>query len=77
MPTIRSGVLMLLSLRTAEELLSAEGKQKLIEDILLESSKPFGGGAEEPAPVAGKKVRKKAAVDYPVVSVLFSSLIVQ
>jgi flagellar FliL protein len=77
MPTIRSGVLMLLSQRTAEELLSAEGKQKLIEDILLESSKPFGGGAEESAPVAGKKVRKKAAVEYPVVSVLFSSLIVQ
>jgi flagellar protein FliL len=77
MPTIRSGVLMLLSQRTAEELLSAEGKQKLIEDILLESSKPFGGGAEEPAPVAGKKARKKAAVEYPVLGVLFSSLIVQ
>ncbi|MDR3411053.1 MAG: flagellar basal body-associated FliL family protein [Formivibrio sp.] len=77
MPTIRSGVLMLLSQRTAEELLSAEGKQKLIEDILVECSKPFGGGAEDPAPVAGKKVRKKAAVEYPVVGVLFSSLIVQ
>lgn len=77
MPTIRSGVLMLLSQRTAEELLSAEGKQKLIEDILLESSRPFGGGVAEPAPVAGKKVRKKAAVEYPVVGVLFSSLIVQ
>ena len=77
MPTIRSGVLMLLSLRTAQDLLSAEGKQKLIEDILLECSKPFGGGAEEPAPAPGKKVRKKAAVDYPVVDVLFSSLIVQ
>ncbi|HEY8906360.1 MAG TPA: flagellar basal body-associated FliL family protein [Rhodoferax sp.] len=77
LPTIRSGVLMLLSQRTAEELLSAEGKQKLIEDILLESSKPFDGGAEKPAPVAGKKVRKKAAVEYPVLGVLFSSLIVQ
>jgi len=77
MPTIRSGVLMLLSQRTAEELLSAEGKQKLIEDILVESSRPYGGGEAEPEPAPGKKARKKAKVDYPVVGVLFSSLIVQ
>lgn len=77
MPTIRSGVLMLLSQRTADEMLSAEGKQKLIADILLEASRPYGGGAVEPEPAPGKKVRKKAKVDYPVVGVLFSSLIVQ
>lgn len=77
MPTIRSGVLMLLSQRSAEELLSAEGKQKLIEDILLEASRPYGGGEAEPEPAPGKKARKKAKVDYPVVGVLFSSLIVQ
>ena len=77
MPTIRSGVLMLLSQRTADELLSAEGKQKLIDDILLEASRPYGGGEAEPEPAPGKKVRKKAKVDYPVVGVLFSSLIVQ
>jgi len=72
MPTIRSGVLMLLSQRTAEELLSAEGKQKLIEDILRETSKPFGGGDEHAQPKKGKK-----ADPFPVVGVLFSSLIVQ
>jgi flagellar FliL protein len=78
MPTIRSGVLMLLSQRTAAELLSAEGKQKLIEDILRETSVPFGGGEVEHAPATGKKpAKKKAAVQYPVVGVLFSSLIVQ
>jgi flagellar FliL protein len=77
MPTIRSGVLMLLSQRTAEELLSAEGKQKLIEDILLEASRPFGGGEAEPEAAPGKKPRKKAPTQYPVVGVLFSSLIVQ
>lgn len=75
MPTIRSGVLMLLSQKTADELLSAEGKQKLIEEILRETSVPFGGGEEDPAP--SKKKKKKAAVQYPVVGVLFSSLIVQ
>jgi len=78
MPTIRSGVLMLLSQRTAEQMLSAEGKQKLIEDILLETSRPFGGGEADPEPAPGKKTaKKKAAAQYPVVGVLFSSLIVQ
>lgn len=73
MPTIRSGVLMLLSQRTAEDLLSAEGKQKLIDDILRETSKPFGGGEEH----AQSAKSKKAPTQFPVVGVLFSSLIVQ
>lgn len=81
MPTIRSGVLMLLSQRTSVELLSPEGKQKLIDDILREASVPFGGGDDDHAAADAtapkKKVKKKAAVQYPVVGVLFSSLIVQ
>jgi flagellar FliL protein len=80
MPTIRSAVLMLMSRKTSEELLSPEGKQKLIEEILVETSIPFGGShAEEevPAPTSNKKPKKKAAVQFPVVGVLFSSLIVQ
>ncbi len=80
LPTIRSSILLLLSQRTAEELLSAEGKQKLIEDILREASVPFGGGHDEAAATdatAKKKAKKKVAVDYPVTGVLFSSLIVQ
>ena len=81
MPTIRSSVLMLLSQKTSEELLSAEGKQKLIAEILRETSVPFGGGDDDEVnetPTAKKKVkRKKAPVQYPVVDVLFSSLIVQ
>ncbi len=79
MPTIRSGVLMLLSQRTSAELLSAEGKQKLIDDILRETSVPFGGGEDHDAEAATakKKAKKKVAVQYPVTGVLFSSLIVQ
>jgi flagellar protein FliL len=81
MPTIRSGVLMLLSQKTSEELLSPEGKQKLIEEILREASVPFGGGGEEEvadeAATAKKKTKKKAPLQFPVVGVLFSSLIVQ
>lgn len=79
MPTIRSSVLMLLAQKTSEELLSAEGKQKLIADILRETSVPFGGGDDEPteSAAAKKKAKKKVVVQYPVVGVLFSSLIVQ
>lgn len=81
LPTIRSGVLMLISQRTAEELLSAEGKSKLAKDILREASIPFGGGedahdSEEPAPKK-KAAKKDAHSDMPVVGVLFSSFIVQ
>lgn len=80
MPTIRSGILLLISRRTAEELLSAEGKEKLATDILRETTLPFGGGDEEEedaAPAKKSKKTKKPAVQYPVVGVLFSSFIVQ
>jgi len=79
LPTIRSSVLMLLSRKTSEELLSAEGKQKLIQEILRETSVPFGGSAEvveEPA-ANNRKPKRKAAPTYPVTGVLFSSMIVQ
>lgn len=85
LPTIRSGVLMLISQRTAEELLTQDGKQKLAKDILRETSRPFGGGdvdedadaeqADTPKPK--KKKAKAKQPDYPVVGVLFSSFIVQ
>ena len=82
LPTIRSGILMLISQRTAEELLTQEGKQKLAMDILRETSLPFGGGdadehSEPTAPAKKKKNAKSSAADMPVVGVLFSSFIVQ
>jgi len=79
LPTIRSGVLMLISQRTAEELLKAEGKEKLAKDIVREASLPFGGGDEEHEDEASAKKKKKKAAhpEFPVVGVLFSSFIVQ
>ena len=86
LPTIRSGVLMLISQRTAEELLTQEGKQKLAKDILRETSRPFGGGADdvqeaEPADASNSKKNKSKAkarqLEYPVFGVLFSSFIIQ
>ncbi len=85
LPAIRSGILLLISQRTAAELLSREGKDKLARDILAEAAKPFGGLEEEEEPAADKapkaskkkKPAKKAEHELPVKSVLFSSFIVQ
>ena len=80
LPTIRSGVLMLISQKTATELLTTEGKEALAKAILHEAIIPFGGGEDEPAAEAegSKKKKKKAAhAEYPVTGVLFSSFIVQ
>ncbi|ABD68307.1 flagellar basal body-associated protein FliL [Rhodoferax ferrireducens T118] len=78
LPSIRSGVLMLISQRTAAELLTQEGKQKLAKDIWRETLIPFGGGEAGAAPAGVKKKAAKAAqAELPVVGVLFSSFIVQ
>ena len=79
LPSIRSGILLLISQRTAEELLSQEGKQKLAKDVLRETLIPFGGAAAQVVPGSVKKKAGKAAdqAEMPVVGVLFSSFIVQ
>ena len=83
LPTIRSSVLLLISQRTAEELLKPEGKEKLAADILRKAAVPFGGGQIEEAkvdstePMKKNSTKKKAVAEYPVVGVLFSSFIVQ
>ena len=46
LPAIRSGILLLSSQRTAEELLQIEGKEKLAQDVLAEALRPFGGGED-------------------------------
>ena len=83
LPSIRSGVLMLISQKTAAELLTPEGKEALAKGIFREASIPFGGGEEEPpeaeaeAEGSKKKKKKAAPVEYPVSAVLFSSFIIQ
>ena len=81
LPSIRSGILMLTSQRTSEELLQREGKEKLAADILTEVSAPlgFGTGAkkrsrdDEDADEDGPRANRKG----PVRRVLFSSFIIQ
>jgi len=84
LPAIRSGILLLISQRTAEELLAREGKEKLAADILVEASKPFhASGGEDAADKKGAAKAKKKKSDKnahdadPVRAVLFSSFIVQ
>ncbi|GAB3186963.1 flagellar basal body-associated FliL family protein [Hydrogenophaga aquatica] len=63
MPSVRSGVLMLVSSRKAEELLRHEGKEKLASDILQLVRETTGTAVTRG--------------ESPVEAVLFSSLIVQ
>lgn len=42
LPSIRSGILLLISQRTSAELLQREGKEKLAHDVLREVSRPLG-----------------------------------
>lgn len=83
LPTIRSGILMVISRRTAAELLTPEGKQQLAKDILREAVLPFGGGNDAVHGGDEASSKKKSAkpksdhADLPVIGVLFSSFIVQ
>ncbi|MFE8644601.1 flagellar basal body-associated protein FliL [Sphingomonas sp. NCPPB 2930] len=80
MPSIRSGMLMLVSQRTAAELLQRDGKEKLAADIMAEAGKPLGyvPPDDEADDTAKPKKKKKAkSAPNPVRGVLFSSFIIQ
>lgn len=87
MPAIRNGILMLISQRTAEQMLVVEGKEDLTQDIIGEISAVMGYDYEDPredateteaaAAPKGKKPKRKRAVYNPIRGVLFSSFIVQ
>lgn len=86
MPSIRSAVLLLLSQRTTDELLTREGKEKLAVDIRRAVSQPLGFKVPKPRKRKAKDEQdeedddKDAAppVDNnPVRKVLFSSFIIQ
>ena len=87
MPAIRNNILMVLSHKTAEQLLTREGKQKLATAILHAAVRPLGYEIEEEeealedpaADTAPKKKKKKKPVPpvLPVTAVHFSNFIVQ
>ena len=80
MPSIRSQVLLLISQRTADEMLQVQGKAKLAKDIIAAISNEMGYEMADPeAEHADDKPKKKKSKTppNPVQAVLFSSLIVQ
>lgn len=80
MPSIRSQVLLLISQRTADEMLQVQGKEKLAKDIIAAISNEMGYEMADPeADNADDKPKKKKSKTppNPVQAVLFSSLIVQ
>ncbi len=82
MPSIRNGILMLVSQRTADDILSPAGKEQLAQAIVEEISGVMGyeieeaAGAEAATAAAPKKKRRRAPPN-PLQGVLFSSFIVQ
>ena len=91
-PKIRSGLLMLVSQRTSEEMLGRDGKEKLAIDVMNEVSRTLGYEVDEPKPRKAAKVakadddeeeapvRKKSRRNVPqspVLGVLFSAFIIQ
>jgi len=86
MPAIRNNILMVLAHKTAAQLLSREGKEKLAQSILYASVRPLGYDIEEDeeeaepaadAPPKKKKKKKKVPNNLPVTAVHFSNFIVQ
>ena len=82
LPTVRSSILITLSQKTSDELLSKPGKEKLALDILAEVGRVFGvkpevPPSEEAKPGKVEKMAPKNEPTNPVLEVLFSSLIVQ
>jgi flagellar FliL protein len=88
MPAIRNAVLMILSHKSSEELLTTEGKQKLAEEIRREAGRALGYDIEDPdeeeeapkegeAPKKKKKKKKKVESYNPIVQVAYSSFIIQ
>lgn len=93
MPAVRSAILLILAHKTSQQLLTADGKEALAEEIMREAVRPMGIEIDPPeaegddhdsddeAPKksakASKKKKKKHEVHNPVQRVHFASFIIQ
>jgi flagellar FliL protein len=86
MPAIRNSVLLILSHKSADDILSTEGKQKLAQEIRRDAARAMGYEIEDSEPEASeeeeeapKKKRKKKKVESynPILHVHYSNFIVQ
>ena len=92
MPAIRNNILMAIADRTAADLMGRDGKTKLAQRILRETSRALGYAVEDepteeaaaaaededtPAKKPAKKKKKSASEPLPVKAVHFSNFIIQ
>ncbi len=88
LPAIRNNILMVLSSKTAVQMNTREGKEKLARSILYASVRPLGydideedddeeAAAADAAPKKKKKRKKVPPTNLPVTAVHFSTFIVQ
>ncbi len=86
MPAIRNAVLLILSHKSSADLLSAEGKEKLADEIRREAARAMGYEVEDPeeeeaedeeAPKKKKKKKKRVEAYNPIVQVHYSNFIIQ
>ncbi len=92
MPAIRNAVLMILSHKTSDQLLTQEGKEKLADQIRRDAARAMGYEIDEPededaaaqeateedaAPKKKKKKKKKVEQYNPIVKVNYANFIVQ
>lgn len=86
MPAIRNAVLMILAHKSADDILTPEGKQKLAEEIRREAARAMGYEIEDPdadepeeddSPKKKKKKKKKVESYNPIVHVHYSNFIIQ
>jgi len=83
MPAIRSGILMVMSHKTSQQLLDGDGKVQLAKEVMREAVLPLGievdaddDSDDAPKSKKGKK-KRKAAVHNPVTHVHYSTFIIQ
>ena len=88
LPAVRNGILMVLAHKTSAELLERSGKELLAAEIMRESVRPMGINIQADVPATEpstsddaadkpKKKKKKPVEHNPIVSVNFSSFIIQ
>jgi flagellar FliL protein len=87
MPAIRNAILLILSHKSSEQLLSLEGKEKLAEEIRRDAARAMGYEIEDPEEEAPepegdagkkKKKKKKKVESYnPIVHVHYATFIIQ
>lgn len=79
LPAVRNSILLLISSKRVDELITTEGKEQLAQQIRFQSARALGLEVRDPAaaPAAGAKAAAAGGPDNPISAVLFSQFLVQ